>query len=180
MSLNGYVSWRMRRTGDVDRRWLLALSGMDVAALTFSIWWSGRFESRYFPMLYFVLALFAWLFSSTYLGFSWTTLVAGLCAMTCVFAGDGLDLGQVDEKVLYYRLAGFYGVAVSVNTVTRFERLRRVWAVRREAELDRQRIEMSQTIHDSTAQSAYMLSLGLEQALEMWERGDAELGVKLR
>ena len=38
---------------------------------------------------------------------------------------------------------------------------------------------MSQTIHDTTAQSAYMLGLGLEQAVEMSERGDAALTGKL-
>ncbi len=35
----------------------------------------------------------------------------------------------------------------------------------RERELQRQRIEISQTIHDTTAQWAYMLGVGVERAM---------------
>ena len=37
----------------------------------------------------------------------------------------------------------------------------------RERELQRERIELSQTIHDTIAQSAYMIGLGLETAIEL-------------
>ena len=92
----------------------------------------------------------------------------------------------MEEKELYYRVLAMYGVAMSVNLITRFERVRRLAAVGREQEavgrereLNRQRIEMSQTIHDTTAQSAYTLGLGLEDAIENAEPLDPELARKL-
>ena len=97
----------------------------------------------------------------------------------CLVVGDGLDFGQQEEKELFYRLLGMYGVAVSFNLITRFERVRRLMAVERERELNRQRIEISQTIHDTTAQSAYMLRLGLEDAMEKAESSNPELAGKL-
>ena len=92
--------------------------------------------------------------------------------------GDGVDLAQQDEKGIFYRVLSMYGVALSANLI-RFERVRGLRAEKREGELNRQRIEMSQTIHDTTAQSAYMLGLGLEQAIEMSECSDPELTGKL-
>ena len=49
----------------------------------------------------------------------------------------------------------------------------------RERELNPQRIEMSQTIHDTTAQSSYTLGLGLENAMKMADRSNPELVGKL-
>ena len=137
-------------------------------------------DGRYFPMYYLAVAPFAWLFASPWLVFSWTTLAVALYVAVCLLAGDGVDADHQEEKVLFYRVLGLYLVAVSVNMVTRFERVRRVRAVEHEGELNRQRIEMSQTIHDTTAQSAYMLGLGLEQAADMVERSDPEAPAKLR
>ena len=179
MAVNGYVWWRIRSTCRVDPRWLLALSALDVACITFSLSLSGGFDSRYFPMHYLLVALFAWLFTSPYLVIAWTTMEVASYAAVCLFAGDGVDLGQQEEKVLFYRLLALYAVAISVNMVTRFERRRRIRAVEREGELNRQRIEISQTIHDTTAQSAYMLGLGLDQAIEMSGRSNPELTERL-
>ena len=44
----------------------------------------------------------------------------------------------------------------------------------RERELQRERIELSQTIHDTIAQSAYMIGLGLETAIELANAQDDE------
>ena len=60
-----------------------------------------------------------------------------------------------------------YAVVAAVNLVSRFERIRRREAVEREQELQRERIELSHTIHDTVAQSAYMIGLGLETAKEL-------------
>ena len=158
---------------------MLALSVIDAATLTGSMAISGGFDSRYFAMYYFALALFAWVFTSPYLVFTWTTIAAVAYVSVCIVAGDGIDFGLMEEKEMYYRLLAMFGVAVSVNLITRFERVRRLRAVQRERELNRQRIEMSQTIHDTTAQSAFMLGLGLQDAMERTETTDAELSRKL-
>ena len=49
-----------------------------------------------------------------------------------------------------------------------------------ERELQRQRIEISQTIHDTTAQWAYMIGLGVEGAMELVDESQEELMTKLR
>ena len=69
----------------------------------------------------------------------------------------------------------------AVNLVSRFERIRRIEAVKRERGLQRERIELSQTIHDTIAQSAYLIGLGLETAIELvgTQKRD-ELSDKLR
>ena len=176
---NAYVLWKIRSFGRVDLRWLFVLSVIDAATLTGSMVISGGFDSRYFAMYYFGLALFAWVFTSPFLVFAWTTVVAAAYVLACLVGENGVDLGLMEEKEMYYRLLAMFGVAVSVNLITRFERVRRVRAVQRERELNRQRIELSQTIHDTTAQSAYMLGLGLQDAMEKTETIDAELSRKL-
>ena len=69
--------------------------------------------------------------------------------------------------MLFTRIVTMYGVVAVVNLITRFERIRRIEAVERERELQRERIETSQTIHDTVAQSAYLMGLGLETAMEL-------------
>ena len=179
MAPTAWVQWRIHRSGRVAPRWLLALSVIDIACLSLSVSLSGGFDSRYFPMYYFALAMFAWIFTSPWLVFTWTTMTAAIYVGICLAAADGIDLGLMEEKALFYRLLVMYGTAVSVNLITRFERARRLAAVQRERELNRQRIEMSHSIHDTTAQSAYMLGLGLEEAVERTDRSDPELAEKL-
>ena len=179
MAANWYVWRRMRASGRVAPRWLLALSAMDAAAIACSMSLSGGFDSRYFAMYYFAIAMFAWVFTSPYLVFSGTTVAIALYVCICLVAGDGVDLGLMEEKELFYRVLGMYGVAVSVNLITRFERVRRRKAVRRERELNRQRIEMSETIHDTTAQYAYMMGLGVEGVMAVADQSNRELAERL-
>ena len=178
MAPHAYVLRKMRADGKVDVRLLLALSAIDAAALAFTMSMSGGFDSRYFGMYYLAVALFALVFTSTHLVLLWTTMLAAIYVFLCLTVGDGIVFGQQEEKELFYRLLTLYSVAVSVNLITRFERTRRLAAAARERELNRQRIEMSQTIHDTTAQSAYTLGLGLEEAIEMAD-ADPELVSKL-
>ena len=53
-----------------------------------------------------------------------------------------------------------YLVVVVVNLISRVERIRRMEAVERERELQRERIELSHAIHNTMAQSAYMIGVG--------------------
>ena len=94
--------------------------------------------------------------------------------------GEGIDLEAREEKPLFARIVIMYAVAASVNLISRFERIRWRAAVERERELHRQRIEISQTIHDTTAQWAYMIGLGVEGAMELVEESQEALLAKLR
>ena len=85
-----------------------------------------------------------------------------------------MDFGIKEEKVLFTRIVVMYGVVVAVNLVSRFDRIRRREAVERERELQRERMELSQTIHDTIAQSGYMIGLGIETAIELADAPEGE------
>ena len=68
-----------------------------------------------------------------------------------------------------------YAVVAAVNLISRFERIRRRDAVERERELQRERIELSQTIHDTIAQSTYLIGLGLETATGLADESNRDL-----
>ena len=179
-AFNGYVHCRVRSGRTVTLHWMLALSVMDVSLITAAMVVAGGFSHFFFYLLYYpALAWFAVFFSSFKLSFAWVTLVAILYATVSLTTGGGLDFDARNEKALFARIVVMYAVVASVNLVSRSERTRRQEAVERERELQRQRIEMSQTIHDTTAQSAYMLGLGLEDAIEKANRSAPELAGKL-
>ena len=93
--------------------------------------------------------------------------------------GVGLDVDAGDEKVLLGRLAAMYALVLCVSLITRFERMRRQTAVDRERKVQQERIEFSQAIHDTTAQTAYMVSLGIHRARELVGKSDEELAAAL-
>ena len=167
LALNGYVHYRIETKRMVTWRWALALSVMDAAMLTAGLWISGGFANTFFVLYYAVLAMFAVVFTSLRLSFAGVTVVAAVYTTLSLTVEPGVDFEMKEEKVLFMRIAVMYAVVVAVNLVSRFERIRRREAVERERELQRERIELSQTIHDTIAQSAYVIGLGLETAIEL-------------
>ena len=180
VGFNGYIHYRVRSDRDVTLKWMLVLSALDVVLITVAMVVGGGFSHFFFYLLYFpALAWFAVFFSSFGLSFGWVTLVAVIYTIVSLTVGEGLDLEARDDKALFARIVVMYAVVASVSLVARSERIKRLEAVARERELQRQRIEMSQTIHDTTAQSAYTLGLGLENAIEKMDRSNPELAGKL-
>ena len=168
LALNGYVHYRIRSHRTVTRRWALALSVMDGAMITAGIAISSSgFHNTFFVLYYPALAMFAVVFTSFRLSFAWVTMVAVVYAALSLVMEPGVDYGIKEEKILFTRIVVMYAVVAAVNLVSRFERTRRREAVEREGELQRERIELSQTIHDTIAQSAYMMGLGIETAIEL-------------
>ncbi len=168
LALNGYVHYRIRSHRTVTWRWALALSVMDGAMITAGIAISSSgFHNTFFVLYYPALAMFAVVFTSFMLSFAWVTMVAVVYAALSLVLEPGVDYEIKEEKVLFTRIAVMYTVVAAVNLVSRFERIRRREAVEREGELQRERIELSQTIHDTIAQSAYMMGLGIETAIEL-------------
>ena len=168
LAFNGYVHYRIRSNRTVTRRWALALSTMDVLTATAGIVVSSSgFQNTFFVLYYPALAMFAVVFTSFRLSFAWVTMVAVVYAALSLVMEPGVEFEIKEEKVLFTRIAVMYAVVAAVNLVSRFERIRRREAVERERELQRERIELSQTIHDTIAQSAYMIGLGLETAIEL-------------
>ncbi len=168
LALNGYVHYRIRSSRTVTWRWALALSVMDGAMITAGIAISSSgFQNTFFVLYYPALAMFAVVFTSFRLSFAWVTMVAVVYAALSLGMEPGVDYEIKEEKVLFTRIVAMYAVVAAVNLVSRFERTRRREAVEREGELQRERIELSQTIHDTIAQSAYMIGLGIETAIEL-------------
>ena len=100
-------------------------------------------------------------------------------ALVCLAVDTGLDFEAYEEKELFGRIVVMYAVVASVNLLARAERIRRQRAVTRERELQAERVELSQKIHDTTAQSMYMIGIGIDTALELAEESSGEMVDKL-
>ena len=174
LALNWYVHYRIETDRTVSWRWALALSMVDAAGITAGLAISGGFSNTFFVLYYPALAMFAVVFTSFRLSLVAVTLVALVYAGLSLAIAPGLDFGIKEEKILFTRIVGMYAVVAAVNLVSRFERARRREAVEREQELQRERIEMSRTIHDTMAQSLYMIGLGLETIREIAEARNEE------
>ena len=92
--------------------------------------------------------------------------------MTC---GASEQTEVVDSRPAGGAQALMYLMVLGISLITRFERVRWQTAVSRERELLRERIELSQTIHDTTAQTAYMIGLGIHRARELAGESNEDL-----
>ena len=167
LALNGYVHYRIRSNRTITWHWALALSALDVVTITSGLIISGGFRNEFYVLYYPALAAFAVVFASFRLSFAWVTITAVLYAALSLTLYEGVDFEDSQEKVLFIRIVTMYAVVAAVNLIFRLERIRRREAIERERELQRERIELSQTIHDTIAQSAYMIGIGVETAIEL-------------
>ena len=172
---NGIVHYRLLTKRSVTWRWMLFLSAMDVVLITGTIATGKGFGSYVFVAYYPALAVCAVILSSLWLNLAWTTISAVAYTVVCLTAGSGLGLDAGDERVLLTRIAVLYILVLGIGLITRFERLRWQTAVSRERQLLRERIELSQRIHDTTAQTAYMIGLGIHRARELAGESNEEL-----
>ena len=167
LAFNGYVHYRIHTNRALTWHWAAALSAMDVSAVTAGLAISGGFNNGFFVLYYPAIATFAVVFASFRLSFAWVSMVAVLYAALSLVVDPTVDFDAKMEKVLFIRIVTMFAVVAAVNLIMRLERTRRAEAVERERQLQQERIELSQTIHDTIAQSAYMIGLGLETAIEL-------------
>ena len=179
VAFNGLVHYRLMTGRPVTWRWLLLLSVVDFALVTTGVVFQGGFEGFIFLAYYPTLALFVVVFTSLWFGLAWTTFIAVVYALICLTVGSGLDLVAGDEKALVVRLAAMYVLVLWVSLIARFERTQRQAAVERERALHRERVELSQSIHDTTAQTVYMIGLGIHRARELAGESNEELTASL-
>ena len=178
--LNGYVHHRLRSGRTVTLRWMLALSAMDVVLITAGMVAGGGFSNYFFYLLYYpALAGFAVFFGSFRLTFAWVTMTAVIYTFVSLTVGEGLNFDAKDDKALIARIAVMYTVVTAVNLVSSSERRKRQEAVERERALQRERVELSRTIHDTVAQSVYVVGLGIETARDLARKTGDELAAKL-
>ena len=165
VTLNGYVHYRLISQRTVTSRHVFVLSAMDVTVITGGVAVDGGFSTFVFVAYYPALAFFATVFTSPLLNLTWTTATAFLYVAVSLAVESGLAMDGIDEKTLFSRVVAMYGVTLAVTLITRFQRRRGQAAMEREGELHRERIELSQAIHDTAAQTVYMVGLGIDRAI---------------
>ena len=185
LALNGLVHYRLLTDRPVTWRWLLFLSVMDFALITAGLVFQAGLTSGLvlqsaihgfmFLAYYPALALLVVVFASLWFGLAWTTVTAVVYSVLCMTTGPGLDLDLEEEKLLLARVAMMYALVLFVSLIARFDRTTRQAALERERRMQRERIELSQEIHDTTAQTAYMIGLGIHRARELADKSNAEL-----
>ena len=186
MSYNAYVHFLLRTGRNVKWQSLLVLSAMDVALITGGVAVGGELGTLCFLLYYPALGMFAVVFASFRISFVWVTMAAVLYSVVVLVAGDGIDMAAKEEKVLIARIAAMYGVVIVVTLISGFERIRRLEAVERvreqerERQLQMERLRISQVIHDTVAQSAYVLGLGIESAIEAEDPANREQVARLQ
>ena len=179
VALNGYVHYRLFSRRRVTWHHLLVLSAMDIALITASVVVDGGFDTFLFLPYYPALAAFAAVFTSAVLNLTWTTITASIYVGVSLTVGSGLAFDGINEKMLLSRVVAMFGVVLVVNFITRFQRRRARAAMEREGELQRERIELSQAIHDTAAQTAYMIGLGIDSAKQVAGDSNEELTARL-
>ena len=180
IGLNGYIHYLLRANRPVAWRWVSALFALDVFLLSAALTISNGFSHHYFHLFYYgALAGSAVIFTSFRLNMAWVTVVSVVYAAISLTVGDGVDVEAREEKVLLARIAVMYLVVVAVNLATRFERIRGRQAAERERALQHERVEFSQAVHDTAAQSAYMIGLGIDTAKAQAGNANPELTATL-
>ena len=185
LALNGLVHHRLLTDRPVTWRWLLFLSVMDFALITAGLVFQAGLTSGLvlqsaihgfmFLAYYPALALLVVVFASLWFGLTWTTVTAVVYSVLCMTTGPGLNLDLEEEKLLLARVAMMYALVLFVSLIARFDRTTRQAALERERRMQRERIELSQEIHDTTAQTAYMIGLGIHRARELADKSNEEL-----
>ena len=187
MAFTAYAHYRLASGRNITWRWVFALCSLDAALISGGAITGGGFGHYFFHLLYYpVLAGFAVFFTSFRLNMAFVTVVAVFYLLMSLLVGEGIDLGAREEKPLFARIVVMYAVVAVANVISRFERTR--WraavereraAVERERALRRERAELSQAIHDTTAQSAYMIGLGIDAAKRLAGDENRELTARL-
>ena len=158
VGFNGYIHYRLLSNRPITWHWLVALYALDVFLVSAAAALSDGFSHSFHHLFYYpALAGLAVLFTSFRLNMVWVTMASLVYVAISLTVGDGIDIEAGDEKALLARIAVMYFVVAAVSLATRFERMRWRQAVERERALQRERVELSRAIHDTAAQSAYMV-----------------------
>ncbi|MDE2891371.1 MAG: ATP-binding protein [Chloroflexota bacterium] len=167
-----YAVWKRKR---LRWQWLLAMAILDIALATLMIGIRGGLDSYYYVVYFPILAVFAVIFASFRIVAMLTALTVVAYVLTTLLVGDGIQTELAEHRDLYIRLVFLLPVVVSVNAVAKFERSGRRGAQQREQALLNDRLELSQTIHDTAAQAAYMIGLGVNEAIRIAGTSNNEL-----
>ena len=179
-AFNGYFQHRLRSDRPIAWRWPVALYALDVLVISAVLVLSAGFGHGFIHLFYYpALAGLAVLFTSFRFNMLWVTIVSVAYVALSLSVADGLDLEAKDEKALLARVVVMYAVVAVVNLATRFERMRWQRALERERVMQNEQVELSQAIHDTAAQSAYMIGMGVNVAKTLADDSNVELTTTL-
>ncbi|MCY3505347.1 MAG: ATP-binding protein [Chloroflexi bacterium] len=177
--VNGLAHCRLLLHRPMTRSWMFLLGGLDVAVLSATIATYPSFDRFVFVGYYPALAMFVLVFASARIALGWTTVTAAACTAATLLAAGGLDFDTGEERALLSRVAAMYVLVLCVLLITRFERALRQATLRRERRLHRERIELSQEVHNTIAQTAYLLEQGIRRARRLADGSNEELTAAL-
>ena len=180
VAFNATTHYRLATKRAITWRWILAFAAMDVTMVSAATVIGGGFNHYFLHLLYYPpLAGYALVLTSFRMTMVCVTVVSVLYLAISLTVGEGIDMGARDEKPLLARVFVMYAVAATVNLISNFERSRWRAAVERERTLQRERIELSQAIHDTAAQTAFMIGLGIDAAKQVAGDANEELTARL-
>ena len=172
---NAGFHWRLLSSQPITARWFLGFCALDAVIIISASSFPNPFQSIVYLGLFPALASVAVGFSSFTFCSIWTALIAAAYVGTTLTFGSGSGLESPDTHTLVARALMMFAVAFAVNMVTGYERTGRLEALEREQALQREQIELSQRIHDTSAQSAYMIGLGIDNAIALAGEDQTEL-----
>ena len=144
--------------------WLLIQSTLDVSLIAVGSAMSGGIGQFYFFLFYYpALAIFALTFPSVRLCAFWVTIVACAYILTSLPVVNGSDSLGYEDGALIAGITVMYVIVFPISLVSKLRQIRLRNAVERERVSRQEGIELSKTVHDTTAQSAYMMALCVER-----------------
>ena len=175
LAFNAYVHYKVYTHSKVSWQCVLALSLTDLAAISWGLLNSDGFFNGHYVLFYPALAAFSVLFSSFVACLICGSLVSLAYAAISIASVPNQTLDGDQETTLLVRILAMFVVIAIVNLVARYERFRRREAVLQAVELQRERVELSRSIHDTVAQTTYMISIGIETARRLANQSNQEL-----
>lgn len=172
---NAWVHYQLRTKRSVPWQCVLLLSIADLTAISWGLHNAYGFYNGHYVLYYPALAIFSVLFSSFIACLACGVVVSLVYAGISIASVPNYTLEGNDETTLLVRILSMFVVIAAVNLVARYERFRRREAVLQALELERQRVELSRTIHDTVAQTTYMISIGIENAKNMVDESEKKL-----
>ena len=155
---NGYVHWRIWRGRPVSKRYVVALSAMDLSLITIGIAVSSRFGNTFFVLYYPALLGLSVVFPSRRVAFTAVVTVAvAYAGVSFLITPPGVAIAprqvtevvEKEEKVLLIRLAAMFAVVAAGNLITRVERDRRREAVEAERARAEENLELQKRAREA-------------------------------
>lgn len=180
--LNGYLTVLILKRRPMSWVHALAVSVADVAVITAALFLHLGFQNDFYAFYYPALLGFSLLFPGIR-SFLLVGLVIGLYTLIAFTVDPTLNVAREQEKLLLVRVMTMVGMVAGGTLISAWERNRRLDAQERAREAERALIEerdsIYRQIHDGAAQSAYVVSLGLETSLRLVDRHGAQLRDRL-